>query len=174
MNWKAWAPLSVAIVLGLVAAITARNLVNRRPAATVAAGRPVVVVNHPILPGQEIKADDVVSAPLAWKELPEGTFSNPADLVGRVATMPMVKGQPVLESLLAATGTGSGLQALVTDGMRAITIEVNEFASVAGLVNPGCSVDVVATFEDSKTRQRVARTIVQDVKVMAVGQRVSG
>jgi pilus assembly protein CpaB len=174
MNWKTWAPLAVAIVLGLVAAMTARNLVTRRPVVAAAgAGAQVVVVKQPVLPGQQIKADDVVLAGLAWKEAPEGTFRNVADVVGRVATVPMVKGQPVLESVLASSGAGGGLQALVPEGMRAISIEVNEFSSVAGLVAPGCSVDVVATIEDEKTKQRMARTIVQDVKVMAVGQRVS-
>lgn len=174
MNWKTWAPLAVAIVLGLVAAITARNLVSRRPTVSAAGkGAMAVVVKQAILPGQEIKADDVATAPLAWKELPEGAFKNVADAVGRVAVMPMVKGQPVLESELAAPGAGGGLQALVPEGMRAISIEVNEFSSVGGLVGPGCAVDVVATIEDAKTKERIARTIVQDVKVMAVGQRVS-
>jgi pilus assembly protein CpaB len=166
--------LAVAIVLGLVAAVTARNLVSRRPAGVAGkAGPLVVIVKQALLPGQEIKAEDVTTAALPWKEAPQGTFKDVPDVVGRVATVPMVTGQPVLESLLAATGSGSGLQALVTEGMRAITIEVNEFSSVAGLIGPGCAVDVVATIEDSKTKDRIARTIVQDVRVMAVGQRVA-
>lgn len=174
MNWKTWTPLAVAIVLGLVAAITARNIVNRRPTVVAAGkGAAVVVMAQPVLPGQEIKAADVVIAPLAWKEAPEGTFKNVADVVGRVAVMPLVKGQPVMEAVLASPGAGGGLQALVPEGMRAISIEVNEFSSVGGLVAPGCAVDVVATLEDSKTKERLARTIVQDVKVMAVGQRVA-
>ncbi|HZZ44844.1 MAG TPA: Flp pilus assembly protein CpaB [Tepidisphaeraceae bacterium] len=172
MNWKAWAPLAVAIVLGLVAAITARNLVNHRPApVAVSTGSQIVFVKQPILPGQEIKADDLTTASLAWKEIPEGTFKNPSDVIGRVATSPLVKGEPVLEALLAPAGTASGLQALVPEGMRAITIEVNEFSGVAGLIEPGCSVDVVATLEDPKSKEHLARTIVQNVKVMAVGQR---
>jgi Flp pilus assembly protein CpaB len=54
--------------------------------------------------------------------------------------------------------------------MRAITVEVNEFSGVAGLITPGCRVDMIATMQtDGKP---VARTIVQNVKVTAVGQRV--
>jgi Flp pilus assembly protein CpaB len=58
--------------------------------------------------------------------------------------------------------------------MRAITLEVNEFSGVAGLLTPGCHVDVIATINEGGTHgQQVAKTIVQNVKVMAVGQKTS-
>lgn len=173
MNWKTWAPLAVALILGLVAAVTARNLVNRRPSQAAGGSvAKVVVANANILPGQALRDEDLTTAPLAWSEQPQGTFGGRADLIGRVTTVPLVKGQPVLDSLLAAPGAGAGLQALVPEGMRAITVEVNEYSSVAGLIGPGCAVDVVATMQDSQTKDMVARTIVQNVRVMAVGQRV--
>src|SRR5439155_10895400 len=52
-------------------------------------------------------------------------------------------------------------------------IEINEFSGVAGLLVPGCRVDVVSTLNDQETRHSVARTIVQNVKVLAVGQRLT-
>jgi pilus assembly protein CpaB len=85
----------------------------------------------------------------------------------------MVKNQPVVEAMLAPTGTGSGLQALVPPGMRAVTIEVTEFSGVAGLLSPGCRVDVIATINEGNTDSRVAKTIVQNVKVTAVGQKTT-
>jgi pilus assembly protein CpaB len=57
--------------------------------------------------------------------------------------------------------------------MRAVTVEVNEFSGVAGLLVPGCRVDVVSTLADQETKSQVARTIVQNVKVLAVGQRLT-
>jgi pilus assembly protein CpaB len=173
MNWKAWAPLAAAVILGLLAAVTARNLVSKRPGVSSTAGQQVVVAKRSVLPGQALTDEDVAVAPLAWSEGVEGVFKNKQDVVGRVAVVPMVKGQPVLESLLAAPGAGAGLQALVPEGMRAITIEVNEYSALAGLVGPGCSVDVVATMQDSERKEMVARTVVQNIKVMAVGQRVA-
>ena len=76
-------------------------------------------------------------ASLATEKAPDGSFTNAAELTGRVTTMQLVKGQPVLKALLADAGANGGLQALVPPGMRAITIEVNEFQSVAGLLTPG-------------------------------------
>src|SRR5207237_9613368 len=100
-------------------------------------------------------------------------FTDTSLLVGRVTESLMAKGQPVLEAMLAPTGSGSGLQALVPTGMRAITVEVNEFTGVAGLITPGCHVDIVATINGGESNTQVAKTIVQNVKVTAVGQRTT-
>jgi pilus assembly protein CpaB len=90
-----------------------------------------------------------------------------------VVVLPTAKGQLVLEHLLAPTGTGRGPQALVPVGMRAITVEVNEFSGLAGMLMPGCRVDVVSTLQDRKHERAVAKTIVSNVKVLAVGRRTT-
>src|SRR5205807_6621274 len=110
---------------------------------------------------------------IATEHLPEGTFATTADVAGRVALSTLIKGQPVIRSLLANPGTGSGLQAIVPDGQRAISIDVSESSSVAGLLTPGCRVDVIASINDTQNGLMVARTLVQNVKVTALGQRVS-
>jgi pilus assembly protein CpaB len=84
----------------------------------------------------------------------------------------MVKNQPIVDGMLAPEGAGSGLQAVIPAGMRAITMEVNEFSGVAGLLTPGCRVDIIATINSGDTGQ-VSKTIVQNVKVTAVGQRMA-
>jgi Flp pilus assembly protein CpaB len=58
--------------------------------------------------------------------------------------------------------------------MRAISVEVNEFSGVAGLITPGCRVDLIATINEGSDSMQVARTIVQNVKVTAVGRSTSG
>ena len=94
-----------------------------------------------------------------------------AELEGRVLATAAVKGSPVLQSMLAPKGSGSGLQALIPDGMRTITIEINEFSGVAGNLVPGCRVDVVSSFNGDANGEMVSRTIVQNVKVTALGSR---
>jgi pilus assembly protein CpaB len=78
-----------------------------------------------------------------------------------------------MDSLLAPRGSGVGLQALVPKGMRALTVEVNETTGVAGMITPGCHVDVVSTLNGANKDETLACTIVQDVLVQAVGQRLS-
>ena len=56
--------------------------------------------------------------------------------------------------------------------MRLITVEVNEFSSLAGMLAPGSRVDILAALSDPETKEMMARTIVENVKVQAVGQRL--
>jgi pilus assembly protein CpaB len=174
MNWKTFVPLLLAIALGLVAAKVARDTLNRQhQPAQQGNFASIVITKHSMAPGQELTADDLTVGQVSPDSKPEQSFDNIADLLNRTARVEMVKGQAIVEPLLAERGAGSGLQALVPAGMRAITIEVNEFSGVGNMVAPGCRVDVVATIQANGGSEMSARTIVQDVKVTAVGQRVT-
>jgi pilus assembly protein CpaB len=122
-----------------------------------------------------LTADKLTVAMLAAAVPPPGSFTNPTDpdLLGRVAQAPLIAGQPVLRSLLAPKGSGAGLQALIPPGMRAITVDVNETSGLGGMLVPGCRVDVLATIAGATADRTVARAIVQNVLVQAVGQRIS-
>ena len=175
MNWKTWTPLALAIVLGLIAAKVARDSIARsrdRDRAQTKSVR-VVVAKAPIAAGQELTADLLALGPISLEAPPQGAFTDTDTVAGRVSAAAMFPGQPVMETLLAPEGTAPGLQALVPRGMRAITLEVNETSGVAGLIVPGCRVDVVTTLSGANKDQTVAATIVQDVLVQAVGQRLS-
>jgi pilus assembly protein CpaB len=169
MNWKTWIPLVLAIVLGVVAAKVARDVIVRKNTASTQAAKlaKIIVAKADIAPGHELKAEDLGDSPV--ENVPADSFKDAPFLIGRIAEAKIAKGQPILEPMLAPSGVGAGLQALVPQGMRAVTVEVNEFTGVAGLLLPGCKVDVIATINaDGK---QVARTIVQNVKVTAIGQR---
>jgi pilus assembly protein CpaB len=175
MNVKAWIPLALAVVLGLIAAKVARDTIVRSRNAGPAQNKTVkiVVAAGPVSPGQELTVEALTLGPISADAPPPGAFTDPAAVVGRVAATEMFPGQPVMDSLLAARGSGSGLQALVPKGMRAVTVEVNETSGVAGLIVPGCRVDVVTTLSGARRDQSVAVTVVQDVLVQAVGQRMT-
>jgi pilus assembly protein CpaB len=119
-----------------------------------------------------LTADVLTLGPISAETAPKGAFTDTAAVVGRVAATGMFAGQPVMDTLLAPTGVGAGLQALVPRGMRAITVEVNETSGVAGMLVPGARVDVVCTLSGGSKQDTVAVTIVQDVLVQAVGQRL--
>lgn len=174
MNLKAWIPLIIAVVLGLIAALFAMKLTRPDPVAVTRIGGTVEVVTATknIAPGQVINASDLALRSIAAEDAPEGTFVAVEHVQGRVAATQMVAGQPVLKALLAPEGMEAGLQALIPEGMRAITIEVNEFSGLAGMIRPGAIVDVMSTLQGSG-EDAMARTIVQGVRVTAVGQRVS-
>lgn len=175
MNWKTWTPLALAIVLGLIAAKVARDALTRGRDRDRSQAKSVnvVVAKGPVAPGQELTKDVLALSPISAEAPPPGAFTDVAAVAGRVTVTPMFPGQPVLETLLAAKGTPPGLQALVPRGMRAITVEVNETSGLAGMIVPGCRVDVVSTLSGANKDDSVSCTIVQDVLVQAVGQRLT-
>jgi pilus assembly protein CpaB len=170
MNAKAWIPLALALALGLAAAFMAKNLITGQNPVPRASDTTVTVVAaaDSLQPGVQLAEEHLTTITLAG-DVPEGAFTAKEPLIGRVLNVTVVKGQQITEAFLTPLGAGAGLQALVPAGMRAITVEVNEFSGMAGLINPGCRVDIVTTFNDQKGP--MARIIVQNVKVTAVGAR---
>jgi pilus assembly protein CpaB len=175
MNLKAVIPLALAVILGLVAAVLVRNALAHRDVSVSQPSNLVTVVaaKQDIDPGRPLTADDLVVSKVPAESAPGQVFSDPAQLTGRVPTTPLVKGQTILETLLAPVGSAAGLAALVPPGMRAFTIDVNDSSSVGGMLVPGCRVDVLTALRDPKTESTVARTILQNIKVTAVGRTVS-
>jgi pilus assembly protein CpaB len=170
MNWKTWLPLTVAIVLGLLAMKIARDVLNKNKAPLPNDNSTQVVVLNKDLPaGMQISAADLGTRKMSGDVDVSGLFTNPADLEGRVLTSPAVKNTPIMQTMLAPKGAQSGLSAVIPDGMRAITIEINEFTGVAGYLQPGCRVDLVSTITDQG--EMLTRTVVQNLKVQAVGVR---
>lgn len=176
MNAKTWVPLTLAVVCALGAALVARQVMLSRPAVDAgqeARLRTVVVATGNILPGTEINPNLLTTAKVSPEMAQEDTFSDPGELAGRVAQAPIYKGQPLLGKLLAPKGSPSGLAGLVPPGMRAITIEVNEFSGVGGFLTPGCRVDLLSTVQGDRNGEMVSQTIVQNVMVTAIGQRMT-
>lgn len=174
MNWRSWVPLAMAAVLGLVAAKVGRDYINRARGTGEVTGATisVVIANSDVAPGSALTTGDLSVARLPAETVPRTAFEKPSDLVGRVALLPLVKGQTILESFLAPAGSAAGPQALVPPGMRAVSVEITEASGVAGLLVPGCYVDIVSTLSDEKQRRPMAKMIVENAKVLAVGQRL--
>jgi pilus assembly protein CpaB len=174
MNAKAVVPLVVALGLGVVAAKMGKDMMARGRQGGDTKLIKLVVAREDLAPGSTIKEADVAVRELPVASASPETFVNPSDLVGRVVTGQLTKGQLVTSGLLARKGELGGAQAMVPEGMRAVTLEVNEYSGVGGLLTPGSHVDVVQTIrgklDDSGT---LARTIVSNLKVIAVGRKMS-
>ena len=141
----------------------------------------VVLATADLPPGSVLQEEHLVSGSIPEDPSAPGisrySFAKPADVIGRVVLTQVVKGQPVLETLLAPKGSGGGAQAMIPEGMRAVTLEVNEYNGVAGLLVPGCQVDVVHTFkfrdDGGGDGGLMTRTLVENLRVLAVGRRTS-
>jgi pilus assembly protein CpaB len=81
--------------------------------------------------------------------------------------------EPVLESKLAPKNAGAGLMTAIPEGMRAVSVKVNDVIGVAGFVVPGAHVDVILTGNPTPNGDMQASKIfLRNVEVLAAGQNV--
>ena len=98
-------------------------------------------------------------------------------LRGYAVREPIESGKAVMRSAIVGPGQRGFLAAVLGRGKRAVTIRVGPATSHAGLVDPGDRVDVILSAEIQATdrnRNVLARTIVEDVRVVAVDRRTGG
>lgn len=134
---------------------------------------PVVVAKENLPAGStiDIAMLETMEWPIAY--LPEGTFSEADPLDQRVPRRAIMAGEPVLSAALLPPGTLAGLPALIESDSRAMSVEVDAVVGVAGFVKPGTHVDVLATMRlqgENRRAVNYARTILQNVKVLAIDQ----
>src|SRR6185436_3756481 len=86
---------------------------------------------------------------------------------------PVVAFQPILPSKLASKEAGAGLPPIIPEGMRALSVRVNDVIGVAGYVLPGTRVDVVATVSPTnQDTDMTSKVVLTNVLVLAAGTRI--
>src|SRR5215471_18253450 len=103
----------------------------------------------------------------------EGSFTDPTQVVGRGVLVSMQPNEPVLESKLAPKEAGAGLTTVIPEGMRAVSVQVNDVIGVAGFVLPGSHVDVIVIGSPDKSGgSDVSKLFLKNVQVLAAGTNV--
>jgi pilus assembly protein CpaB len=125
--------------------------------------------------GSRVDASNLRLIPWPSGEPVAGMFTRIADCTNRAVITPLAENEPILESKLAAMQSGAGLPATIPEGMRALSVAVNDVVGVAGFVIPGTMVDVLVTgrvADSGHGEQNITRTILENVKVLAAGQKI--
>jgi len=157
--------VAIALTLGAMAAfIAARSM-----SVAQSSGSKVVIVEQPIEAGKAIKADQIKTIDWPGSAVPHDASARTADVVGRIARVSMIPGEPVLPGKLAPKNSTGGLSSIIPAGKRAITVRVNEVIAVAGFALPGSYVDVLVSGKDANN-QAFSRTVLSRIKVLAVAQ----
>lgn len=95
-------------------------------------------------------------------------------LAGTVAMVPIKKGEQVTYNKLTEPSMRTGLAPQIAPGKRGVSIPVNEITGVSKLVKPGDRVDLIAVIDTGGGKDaKIAKTILQDVIVLAVGRSVT-
>ena len=193
MNAKSLILIVAALLFAGGTAFVASRLMGQKPVQQVQVqeqpGKKVLVAKGNLPAGTFIKEEDV-----SWQKWPtdgvndnyllDGTDIN--TVVGAVVRKGIVAGEPITEAQIARPGDRGFLAAVLTPGMRAISIDVNEPSSVAGLVFPGDRIDVLLNMQftitetgsdgsqqASQYRPQTSETVLENVRLLATDRNLN-
>lgn len=120
---------------------------------------------------------DLKQVKIAKELLNPSTISDISEITGKLTMERIIAGEQIVRERLADE-EGVLLSYSLPEGTRAISINVNEQINVTSLIRPGDFVDVIANFgkdeEDNgqtvTVYPRITKTVLQNVKVLALGQ----
>jgi pilus assembly protein CpaB len=164
----------VAILAGLLASRYVYSQLKRAQQVKPVKVVKVVVAALPMQLGARVQPQQLRLADWPDADPLPGTFTRIEDVVGRALITSVVENEPILDQKLAPREAGAGLPAAIPQGFRAVAVRVDDVVDVAGFVAPGTMVDVLMTgdLEGGGSRNSVTRTILEDVRVLAAGQKV--
>ena len=181
---KAYLFLGVSLVAAVLAAVLVVNLLKRAQKEVEQARKPsetvdVVVATRNLYMGLPIQEGDVAVRALAPEMVPaDVVFTSVDQTVGRTPKERILASEIVRSERLARREAGVGLNAIITPGKRAISVAVKAEEAVAGFVHPLNYVDVIVVIkpDDRETAQSraIAKTLLQGIKVLAVGDTLGG
>ncbi len=174
MNRRTRTVLVVAIALGTsaIATFAVYTLLASRPAREVEVAHHYIVVAKQALPvGTRLTADDVQLAAWPTSSPIAGAFTAIEQVSGHALTSAVLANEPIVEGRVAAPNAGAGLPPAITQGMRAISVKVDEVVGVAGFVVPGTRVDVLVTVRPNPQQEEMSRVVVSNVTVLTAGTR---
>ena len=159
----------LALALGLLISYPIYNRLRSSGGANNEPGVDLVVAANDLQVGTKLEDRDIRMTRFPQSVVPPGAFTKKNQVLGRGVVLPVSRGEFILPAKLAAANAGSGLPSLIPPGMRAVSVRVNDVVSVAGFVQPGSRVDVLATGNQGGNERQIT-TVLENVAVIAVGK----
>jgi pilus assembly protein CpaB len=141
---------------------------NKKPVST----RTIVVAAKPLRFGNEVTREHLREVPWPEASLPAGSFAKADEILTggkRVALAAVEPNEPMLASKMTGPGQRATLSAMLRDGLKAVTVRVNDVDGVGGFVLPGDHVDVSLTRQIDKGNA-TSEVVLQNVRVLAIDQ----
>src|SRR5215468_10607758 len=175
--------IGFAVVFGLIAAFLAQSWLNskaeermrsleaqnrKQPVVT----QTIVVASRPLRFGAELAGSALREVAWPGEAFPAGAFHTIQELTSqgkRVVLASFEANEPILNTKITGPGQRATLAAVLNEGMKAVTIRVNDVEGVAGFVLPGERVDVVLTRQFEKGNA-VNDVVMQNARVLAIDQ----
>ncbi|MFZ2957776.1 MAG: Flp pilus assembly protein CpaB [Candidatus Ozemobacteraceae bacterium] len=125
--------------------------------------------------GARVRLDpETIAASFEVKELvadavPPDVFADVASFAGRYTAVTIIPGDMIGPDRLLASAAVPALSFAIPAGRRAVTIAVSRVTGVAGFIEQGDYVDVIATFKPSGG-DTITKVVLQDIPILAIGK----
>jgi Flp pilus assembly protein CpaB len=163
---------AVVVVASFIATVLIGQLAGRPTGGTTSSStQAVLVAARDVSPRTVLAAADLTVARYAASDVPPAAIATTAAAIGLIAQAPLKKGQPVLSNQVAKEAGSGALAAYLplTTGLVALTVPTNELGGVAGYVQSGDYIDIVAVVTPKGSQSANVRTIYSNVRVIRVG-----
>jgi pilus assembly protein CpaB len=168
----------LAILIGALAAAMVvrhvRSLQQQIEAIRGTGNRPtvdVVVAAEEIPIGSRVEATQVKLVAWPVEAQPEGTLRATKDVLGSIVRTTVERNQPILQQDLVAQGAGL-LPLMIPEGMRGMSIRVDNVTGVSGFITPNSHVDVIVAGTPEGEPDQKSKVVLQNVKVLATGKSI--
>ena len=128
--------------------------------------KPVVVAKVNIPTKTILKTDMLAIKEIPAEYVPEGVLSEIDAVLDKVLIINAMPGQMLFAKDIQDKKAELGLSFIIPAGKRAVSVQVDPAAGIAGMIKPGDVVDVLVTFEE----QGKTVTVLQNVQVLAINQ----
>lgn len=137
-----------------------------------------------VVPNRALKAGEIIdSSVVSVREIPSEFVNKSAvdpdsfkSVDGQALQVDIDRGEPILTNYTASRG-GDIFAAILQNGRRALTIEVDEISSFSGMLRPGDRIDLMLTAPPtvgagsaSPTPKELTFPMLSNVEVLATGQ----
>lgn len=174
MGGRTFTLIALSLILGLGAAWMANSWLSGRLNAQSDDGMQSVMVAAVEIPfGTMIEPQHVTLVRMTKGSAPDDAFDSAEKVQGRIATFPILRGDILRAARLAEHLGGSTLASLIETDKRAVSVRVDDVVGVAGFLLPGNRVDVLATKKVGNSNNAESKTIIEDLRVLAVDQTAS-
>ena len=139
----------------------------------------VLVASKDIGLGMRVGSDNLSWQP--WPKQQSGNFINKVrypeakqKFSGAIARSAIVEGEPISPKKIVKVDEGGVMAAILSSGMRAVSVEIKERTVAGGFILPNDHVDVIVTrrTRSNSDNTHVSSTVLKNVRVLAIGEKI--
>jgi len=132
----------------------------------------IVVASHDLTIGSKLDQNSTKMTRWSRDSVPPGAFTDPGSVMGQYTKTGFVENEPIVADRLFSGIKNAGvLPLLIPNGMRAMSVPVDEVADISGFVLPHTHVDILVTVGGGgPSGGAYSKIVLQNVEVLATAQ----